>query len=247
MEGMEDMKVTEAEAILGMGDMTYDTATIGIAYMRALRTSKTAAERKKCDTARSTLERYVTSMKKSGQFGTLDKVSAAMSTASLVKGALGRHHADGGNVTGTAESDGASDQDADRLAGRRRYPKSGFGSDDGTQRMPKPSSREYMKSHYAQARGECRPKGDGNAVSFRKAALMTLWDATPWRWFMSFWAAILGVLMDALMLLGAVPSSARAITIALAMIFWVGVLDRATGLLWTRAMPASARAITRMR
>ena len=84
------MKITEAESILGMEDMTYDTMAIGIAYMHALRSANSPAERKRCATARNTLERYVTSMKKSGQFGTLDKVSAAMSTACLVRDSLGK-------------------------------------------------------------------------------------------------------------------------------------------------------------
>lgn len=268
------MKVSEAESVLGMEDMAYDMATIGIAYMRALRSAGSPAERKRCTTARNTLERYVTSMKKSGQFGTLDKVSAAMSTASLVRNLLGKRggddavrretvptraddvHDDGavgmrGNVRDDAEHS-VHDAGSDRLSGRRRYPRShvraagrdGSGRGHGAPRF----GRKYMKSHYAQVRAACRPSdADDGGMSFWKAVLLTLWDATPWRWFLCFWSAVIGVICDVFRLLGAVSSDARAITIVAAGAFLVGMMDRATGLLWTRAMPASAQRIEGMR
>jgi hypothetical protein len=253
------MKVTEAESILGMEDMTYDTAAIGIAYMCALRSANSPAERKRCTTARNTLERYVTSLKKSGQFGTVDKVSAAMSTIGLVRDAFGKHDAkqeSADAVTEASPANGAiadtevaSNADSDRLAGRRRYPKSSITADacDDMQRMPK-INKAYMQSHYAQAREACRPSGDGDdGMSFLKAALLTLWDATPWRWFLCFWAVVIGMAMDILGMLGAVSSAAHTMTIVAAVAFWIGVIDRATGLLWTRAMPASAKRISLMR
>lgn len=254
------MKVAEAESILGVEDMTYDTAAIGVAYMRALRSASSPAERKRCTTARNTLERYVTSLKKSGQFGTIDKVSAAMSTVGLVRDAFGRQDARqvdtyDGTPTGSSANDGVTtgteampNADSDRLAGMRRYPKSfvTVGTCDDTQRMPK-IDKAYMQSHYAQAREACRPSGDSDSMSFWKAALLTLWDATPWRWFLCFWTAVIGVTIDVLGLLGAVSADAHAITIAAAAVFWIGVIDRITGVLWTRAMPASARRISMMR
>lgn len=256
-----NMKIAEAESILGVEDMTYDTTAIGVAYMRALRSANSPAERKRCAAARNTLERYVTSLKKSGQFGTLDKMSAAMSTVGLVRDAFGRHEAEQADTddetpTGPSANDGIAtgteampNADSDRLAGTRRYPKSSttVGDCDDTQRMPK-IDKAYMKSHYAQARAACRPSGaDDGGMSFWKAALLTLWDATPWRWFLCFWSAVIGVISDVLGLLGAVSPNARTITIVAAVTFWVGMMDRATGLLWTRAMPASARRIEGMR
>ena len=268
------MKITEAESILGMEDMTYDTMAIGIAYMHALRSANSPAERKRCATARNTLERYVTSMKKSGQFGTLDKVSAAMSTACLVRDSLGKRDGDDAvrRETVPTRADDVHDDDAvgmrdnvrddaehsvhdagsDRLGERRRYPRShvraavwdGSGCGHGAPRF----DRTYMKSHYAQARAACRPSdADNGGMSFWKAALLTLWDATPWRWFLCFWSAVIGVICDVFRLLGAVSPDAMAITIVAAGAFLVGMMDRATGLLWTRAMPASARRIEGMR
>lgn len=248
------MKVTEAESILGMEDTTYGTAAIGIAYMHALRSANSPAERKRCTTARNTLERYVTSMKKSGQFGTLDKVSAAMSTACLVRDSLGKRNVDDAvrRETVPTRADDVHDAGSDRLSGRRRYPRShvraavrdGSERGHGAQRF----DRTYMKSHYAQARAACRPSdADDGGMSFWKAVSLTLWDATPWRWFLCFWSAVVGVICDVFRLLGAVSPDARAITIVAAGAFLVGMMDRATGLLWTRAMPASARRIEGMR
>lgn len=236
------MKIAEAESILRLEDMTYDTAAVNVAYMRALRDATGAAERRKCASARNTLERYVTSLKKSGQFGAFDTMSSAISTVGIMRDAASARRR-GTQGQGNAAGDG-QDTDADRLSGRRRYPKSNMGaSDNGAG----DAQRTDPRAAYARDRAACRPSGNGGA-SFGKAVLMTLWDATPWRWFLCFWSLVVGVLVDVLGYLGAIQPGVRtALAVAMAIAFWVGVADRATGLLWKRAMPASARRIDAMR
>ena len=238
------MKVSEAESVLGMEDMAYDMATIGIAYMRALRSAGSPAERKRCTTARNTLERYVTSMKKSGQFGTLDKVSAAMSTASLVRNLLGKRGGDDAvrRETVPTRADDVHDDGAVGMHGNLRDDAEHSVHDTGSDRLS--GRRRYPRSH---VRAAGRDGSERGGMSFWKAVLLTLWDATPWRWFLCFWSAVIGVICDVFRLLGAVSSDARAITIVAAGAFLVGMMDRATGLLWTRAMPASAQRIEGMR
>ena len=265
------MKVNDAERLLGLVDVPYDETCVNVAYVKALHAAKGVSAKSRCTDARDTLERYLTSLRKSGQFGVDRKVGGTVATVGMLNCL---RHGNGNAQENPSESyrDEASqvtvsaggsaitarnglpsflERMAAFVSGRRRpSPVKSFdtpseNANDGVGADARNTGGR--RDAYKAERAKYRPQS-GDGVSFGKACLITLWDMTPWNWFLCFWGCVIATIMWLLGIVNAVsPALVELTQFVGAIAFLIGIPDHFSGRLWKRAMPASAAFIDRMR
>lgn len=217
------MKVDEAERLLGLSGERYDETGVRLAYMRLRRKAGTRTARKDALDAHDTLQRYLTSRQRTGQVTYKERYQAKRRNAqTVVDMVFGKSHAPG---AGGRDGTPGDDDPSLNLAGRWS---AGHGG-------------------YVRMRDSLRPTSDarGSAHPFLKAMLMTLWDMTPWRLYLCFWATAIGVAawtFETLM-----PSGALyPLNVIASLTFLAGLVDFVGPKTWKRAMRSSAVRIDRM-
>lgn len=217
------MKVDEAERLLGLSGERYDETGVRLAYMRLRRKAGTRTARKDALDAHDTLQRYLTSRQRTGQVTYKERCQAKRRNAqTVVDMVLGKSHAPGADG-----QDGTSGDDVPSLNLAGRW-SAGHGE-------------------YVRMRDSLRPTSDarGSAHPFLKATLMTLWDMTPWRLYLCFWAAAIGV--SAWMFETLMPSGVLyPLNVIASLTFLAGLVDFVGPKTWKRAMRSSAVRIDRM-
>lgn len=265
------MKIDKAEETLGLTDTQYDNAGIALAYAMAMRRARTRQERTECRTARTTLERYLRSMEKSGMVGTFDRMRAAMNTIEAAESVVSHKPCKAGGDGDVQERPSAGRLIKSLIEGAS----TGTGgakpdTTDGTARHYESyttcdTTQTYDSWQDANGQGQER-NGRGDTVAYRawrasvrpstnphdstrplaKAVMMTLWDMTPWRFYLVFWGLLVGILCDiGQFALGPnfVFATVRLVCVVTVLYGIVDVIKVGT---WRRAMTASARRIDAM-
>lgn len=220
------MKIDEAERLLGLTGEQYDETGIRLAYMRCRRNANTKTARKNAQDAHDTLQRYLVSRQKTGQVTYKEKYQAKKNNAQMVTDMVFGKNAN--DVTNGGHDEPLSDRN-DVLS------------------LNLADKWSVNHSAYTNMRDSLRPTSDAKNSSrpFLKATLMTLWDMTPWRFYLCFWSIVIGVIVWAFETL--MPSGIlQPLNVIASLMFIAGLVDFIGTKTWKKVMRSSAERIDRM-
>lgn len=225
------MKINEAEQLLGLVNEKYDNTSVRLAYLNYRRKSNTKTAKKRAQDAQDTLLRYLTSRKKTGQVTYKERYQAKKNNAQtvfdMIFGKINNTTVDENNKT--VENDALPDKN-ENINSLNLLNKWFIGHEE-----------------YINMRKDFRPMSNirDSSKPILKATLMTLWDMTPWRFYLCFWSMIVSIIVWVFETL--MPSGfLRHLNVVMGFIFIIGVIDFIILKTWKKTMRFSAAKIDKL-